>query len=176
MKKIIALVLVLSMLVCAAGALAVDSKEDLRNAVVLVGQGTVQIIWTTDIVGNDTTAQEIREEIKTAATKSNPLDVLPKDIRAQLPEGFVVVNELESIKLDGDVTGLEELTVAFKFNTPYEPDSVVYLAAAIPGEETEWILLEAKANDEGSVVVTFNAEFLAKVGNGEFVLMAISKK
>jgi hypothetical protein len=176
MKKFFALVLALSMLACAAGALATDSKEDLRDAVIISGQGTVTIIWTTDTVGEDASASETREKIRTAAKNASPLDELPEDLRAQLPEGFTVVNELESVKLEGDLTGLEELTVAFKFNTPYEPESVVYLAAAIPGEETEWVLLEAKADEEGSVVVTFDAEFLAKVGNSDFVLMTISEK
>jgi len=176
MKKIIALLLSLFMAACAVSALAVDSKEELHEVVILAGEGTIHIYWTTDEVGEDGNVKEVREEAAAAAKASSPLDVLPPEIRAQLPEGFTTVNELESLKLEGDLTGLEQLPVTFKFATPYEPGSVVYLAVCVPGETREWFLLKGLADEEGSVAVTFDAESLAKIGNHNFVLMAISEK
>jgi hypothetical protein len=176
MKKFVALMLALLMAACATVALATDSKETIHDLVLLEGEGTVQIIWLTDTIGEDGTAVEVRKKVAAAANESSPLDVLPEEIRAQLPEGFTTVNELESLKLEGDLTGLEQLPVTFKFATPYDPGSMVYLAVCLPGETPEWLLLKGAANEEGSVAVTFDADSLAKIGSRNFVLMVISEK
>ena len=174
MKKIIALLLALTVLAGVTCAFAQDSKEDVDGAVVITGQGTTVVVWSDVPVGDDDVNEEINKA-KEAAKVGSPLDVLPQELRDQLPEGFTVVNEIGAMQLTG-IDGLDEVTVSIKFDTPYEPESKVFLALGIPaGEETEWLLAEAKANEEKNVEVTFTKDVLEKIGEKYFAVMAISE-
>lgn len=174
MKKIIALLVVLAMTASLACAFAATpSVED--PSIVINGEGDVVIVWVDDEdIGDD--GAEVIEEASSAAQQGSALDILPAEIRALIPEGFTTVNEIRAMKLQGDLTKLADLTVTFKFDTPYAPESVVYLALAIPAEEgREWVLLEGKANEDSNVIVTFDVETLEKIGDKVFVGMAISE-
>ena len=180
MKKIIAILVTLSMLTMLAAAVAeTPSKQDPTDTIAITGEGIVEIVWTTEEeVGQDEPTNPVNE-IKESRSQGSALDVLPQELRDLLPENFTVVNEIGAMKLEGDLSKLDEigdLTVAIKFDTPYTPDSVVYLAVGIPGEETEWVLFEGKANADSNVEVTFDHNTLVKIGAKAFAVMAISER
>ncbi len=178
MKKIVSLLVVLVMVASLAGALAsAPSKQHLSELVVIEGQGDIYFEIVPPFEGEETGDDGLVEEILGPSKQANPLDTLPEEIRARLPEGFTVVNEILQLKLKGNVNNITaDMKVAIKFDTPYTPDSTVYLAVAIPGDEgREWVLLEGKVNAEKNVEVTFDMDTLQKIGEKTITVMAISE-
>lgn len=180
MKKITAFLLVLTLLVgvSAAFAEATPSKEDI---IVIVGHGDVHIIWVDDDNEGDDPGEESNttNAIRQAQAQGSALDVLPQEIRDQLPAGYNKVNEFGAMKLEGDLDNLDkvnELKAEIKFDTPYAEGELIYLALGIPGEAgTEWVLLKGTANANSNVEVTFDHDTLMKIGTKTFAVMAISK-
>ncbi len=177
MKKWIALLLAMTMLMGVSAAFASAPSPDSVNGVNVIGNGDVEIVWTNDPNPGDD-GQTPVDDIYTAQRNGSALDVLPKEIRDQLPEGYTQVNEIGSMKLEGDLDSLDqlpELKAAIKFDTPYDEGEIVYLAIGIPGEEeTEWVLLEGLGNADRDVEVTFDHDTLVKIGAKTFAVMAIS--
>lgn len=179
MKKIIALLLALTMLLSVSAVFAegAPSAEDL-NYLTVIGEGAIEIVWTDDDgIGDD--GEGLAGQAVQSQKAGSALDILPQEIRDLLPEGYTVVNEIRSMKFQGDMdklAKLDELKVVIKFDTPYAKDEVVYLAVGIPAEETEWVLLTALGNDDQNLEVTFDRETLAKIGEKSFAVLAISKK
>ena len=177
MKRLVVFLLALMMGLTACTALAAAPSAEDVSYVVVNGQGDIEIVWTDDPnVGDDAGPAA---EAMDAQGKGNALDVLPEEIRSQLPEGYTVVNEIRSAKLSGDLSKLaniQKLDVTFKFDTPYTEGEVVYLAIGVAGEAgTEWVLLQGKANADNNVEVTFDHDTLMKIGEKNFAVMAISK-
>ena len=171
MKRLVVFLLALMMGLTACTALAAAPSAEDVSYVVINGQGDIEIVWTDDPnVGDDAgPAAEAME----AQGKGNALDVLPEEIRSQLPEGYTVVNEIRSAK---KLANIQKLDVTFKFDTPYTEGEVVYLAIGVAGEAgTEWVLLQGKANADNNVEVTFDHDTLMKIGEKNFAVMAISK-
>jgi len=179
MKKITAFLLVLTLLAGVTAAFAeTPSKEDVVD--IIVEEGDLLIVWVNDPNPGDEefVTPPVENSIYEAQKNGSALDVLPKEIRDQLPEGFTKVNEIGSMKLDGNMDSLadvEDVKAIIKFDTPYAEGEVVYLAIGIPGDEgTEWVLLKGVANEDHNVKVTFDGDTLRKIGTKTFGVMAIS--
>lgn len=178
MKKFTALLLVLAMVAGVSAAFGASPSAEEVSYVTVTGEGDIAIVWTSENdIGDDGTNPV--EEAVSAQSKGSALDVLPQEIRDQLPEGYTVVNEIRTMKLEGNLDNLDklaELNAVIKFDTPYAEDEIVYLAVGIPGEtETEWVLLEGLGNADQNLEVTFDHDTLMKIGPKAFVVMAISK-
>jgi len=178
MKKLMAILVALTMIMGISAAMAAAPSAEDVSTVFINGEGDIYIVWTDDPdVGDD--AESPAGEVKDAYQSGSPLDVLPAEIRAQLPEGYTVVNEVRSAKFAGNLdklAELNELKAEFKFDTPYDEGEIVYLAIGVAaGEDTEWFLLESVGNAEHNLEVTFDRAALTKIGENSFVVMAISK-
>ena len=181
MKKIIALVLALMMVLCAVSALAADSKSNnnIGNGTVVTGNEKTEEEVKIVKVGDTAATKAIKDAVTAAFQGGNVLDAFPDAVKAQLPEDAATVNEMDTYQLDGDVSGMNSLTLVFKFETPYPEGEEVTVLLIIPaaeeGGEAEWITLKGKANADGDVVVTVDAATLAKVQNNPFVVIPVSK-
>lgn len=174
MKKILALVLAMMMILVAASALAKDSKG---NPDIIQGD-----TGDDEVVLEKTTAteklQEIMDKIKEANDKDgDPLKGLPKEILELIPAEHKTINEMDVWHLVGDVSGLDELELIFKFETPYdEGEEVTLLIGVDTGEEDiQWIVKTGVANADGDVVVKVTAEELEIISNNPFVAIPVSE-
>ena len=187
MKKILALVLALVLVVCATAALAsspsaeevkpsADTKTDSGtqtnsstnsgSTYVSVRKKSIEVVLSKD---NDATAELIKQ--LTEAGKDKVLSVIPEEIN--LPEDYTAVNEISTWKIEGDIEDVNSAEVTFDFPTPYPVGDTVYLL--IYTSDGEWLSLQGKADKEGKVVVAFSKETLTKLGNNPFVVVAVSK-
>ena len=176
MKKILALVLVLMMVLCSVSALAGGSKKtsDMNNAT--TGQTGANAPKLTKI-GDTPATTAIKQAVKDAQAAGDVTKAFPADIAATIPEDQRTVNEMDTYKLDGDVTGLQTLTLIFKFATPYAEGQkvTVMFAIAKSDTETEWLKKEGTGNKDGTVSVVVTAADLAKISNYPFVVIPVSK-
>ncbi len=181
MKKIAAFLLALTMLAGITAAFAATPSAEDVEYVETIGEGDIAIVWTDDPnPGDDAgTGASPLEEIREAQKNGSALDVLPQELRDQLPEGYTQVNEIGSMKLEGNLDNLDgtaELKAAIKFETPYDENEVVYLVIGIPGEKgNEWVLLKGVTNAKRNVEVTFDHDTLMKIGTNTFAIMAVSE-
>ena len=177
MKKILALILAVMMILTAASALAENSKGN------------------KDITGGDTGDEEIKlvkidptdklakliEKIKGAyKDEGDALKGLPAELLALIPAEHKTINELTCWKLEGDVSAVKgELELIFKFESPYEEGEEVTILIGIDyadaDAEVEWIVKTGVANKDGDVVVKVTAAELAKISNNPFIAIPVSK-
>ena len=177
MKKILALVLALALILTACTALAA-TKNSKRNNDIAAGDTDEETVSMTGIAPTEK-LQEIMDAIKAANDEQgDPMKCLPEAAAALVPEGFKTINDMACWKLDGDVTGLDELELTFKFETPYtEGEEVTVLIGIAPAdaEEVEWIVKDCVANADGDVVVKVTREELNKISNNPFIAIPVSK-
>lgn len=176
MKKVIALVLALVMVLCATAALAEGSKKesDLNN-------GTVKTTTTTTAVRLEKAAdtagtKAFKQAVKDAQDAGNVMGAFPADLVSLVPAGYSTVNEMDTYKLVGDVTGVASLKLEFKFATTFGVGETVPLMIAIDkGTTTEIIYTTGTGIAGGKVEVVFDSTILAAIGNYPFVIVPISK-
>ena len=187
MKKILALVLALVMVLCAASALAAGSKtvEDTQNATVepaSAGQGGYYPKTATEelalkIVDATAESQVVLDAFKAAFDAGDALSILPDDIKAQILEGAGTINEMVTAQFVGDTTAVAgEFKATITFETPYEEGAEVsVLLGKLGGEEIKWTVLKGKVNADGAIEVVIPAAVIADLGNNPFILAVVSK-
>ena len=173
MKKIIALVLAMMMILVSASALAKGSKGNPD-----ISQGSTDKEVSLEKTSATDKLQEIMDKITEANDQDgDPLKGLPDDIIALIPAEHKTINEMDVWHLVGDVTGLDELELIFKFETPYdEGEEITVLIGVDSGEdEVEWIVKTGVGNADGDVVVKVTAEELEIISNNPFVAIPVSE-
>lgn len=174
MKKILALVLAMMMILCAVSALAAGSKT---NPDINQADTDDEEIGITKAEDNEGT-QAIKDAIKEAADNGNAIDGLPDEVKDQLPEGYDTINEMDTYQLDGDYENADgPIILTFKFETPYKEGEKVIVAIGIvpPEDEVEWLVKTGKGNADGDVEVEVTVEELNKISDNPFVVIPVSK-
>ncbi len=173
MKKLLALVIAAMMIFGVVGAMAAGSKTNNNIAQATTEAEEVTLEKAEDTEG--TTA--IKQAVTDAQEAGNAVDGLPDAVKDQLPEGFTVINEMDTYKLQGEYTGDEDpIILTFKFETPYENGEKVIIAIGIvpPEAEAEWLVKEGKGNADGDVEVEVTKAELAKISDNPFVVIPVS--
>ena len=102
MKKILALVLALALILTACTALAANPSK--RNNDIAAGDTDEETVSMTGIAPTEK-LQEIMDAIKAANDEQgDPMKGLPEGAAALVPEGFKTINDMACWKLDGDVS------------------------------------------------------------------------
>ena len=174
MKKVLALVLTLMLVLTAVSALANNSKN---NGGIYGGDTDNDEVKLVPIDPTDK-LQEIMDKITEANDKEgDPLKGLPGEIVGGIPAEHTKINDMKCWMLEGDVNGLGQLVLIFKFEAPYpEGEEVTLLIGIAPADgEVEWIQKTGVANADGDVVVTVTAAELAKIQNNPFIAIPVSK-
>lgn len=174
MKKLLALVIALIMILGVAGAMAAGSKNNQD-----IAQATTEAEEVTLETAEDTEGtQAIKQAVIDAQAAGNAVDGLPDAVKEQLPEGYATINEMDTYKLKGEYTGDEDpIILTFKFETPYaEGEKVIIAIGIVPPEgEVEWLVKEGTANSDGDVEVEVTKAELAKISDNPFVVIPVSK-
>ena len=182
MKKILALVLALALVLTAVSAFAAtNSKENPGGG----GGGYIggQDDTTDETeepslekVGDTDATKEIKQLIIDGEAEGDPLGKLPEDVKGKVPADQKTVNEMVTYQLKGDVSNLDSLKLVFSFETKYGDGEAVTILIGIPADgATEWIVLEGKGNKDGDVEVTVDGATLNKIANNPFVVIPVSK-
>ncbi len=173
MKKALALVLAVMMILGCACALAENSKGNQD-----INQGTTDKadIGMEKITPEGKLAEAI-DKITEAQKAGDALNGLPEDVKGKIPEENKTINEMVCYKLTGDVSGEKEFTLIFKFETPYEKGQKVTLLLGIaPADaDVEWLVLEGEGNADGDVEAKVTEAELTKISNNPFVVIPVSK-
>ena len=183
MKKILALVLALVMVLTAVSALAAGSPENPGGK---TGGGTTGYsVDTTEetketelaTVADTDATKAIKEELKKAAESGDVLSTLPADVKAKIGEEFTKVSEMVTIKLAQGLDAKKGLIVKKAFQTPYKSGEKVTVLLAVPGADgkVEWIVLEGTANADGEVVFVVDEATYNKIAGTEIVMVPVSK-
>lgn len=177
MKKILALVMALVMVLGAASAMAAGSKQTPGGGGTTVETpAEVNVVYAKDT--EETAA--IIEKFAEAAAAGDVLAALPDAVKANIPEGYNKINEMITAQVSGDINDVASYTVMnFAFESTYEAGKTVYVLAGIlpatAGGEVEWEVFTGSVKDNGSVDVTLPKAFFEKVQNKPFVLAVVSE-
>ena len=182
MKKILALVLALTMILTAVSAFAADSPENPgKKGGGTTGGGstaydtTVEEVKMGKVADNDAT-KAIKQLFVDGNEAGDPLSKLPDDVKGKIAEGFKTVNEMVTYQLSGDVSKVNSLTLTFTFETKYADGEEVTVLIGIAGaKETEWIVKTGKGDKDGNVVVSVTKAELDKISSNPFVVIPVSK-
>ena len=187
MKKILALVLSLMMVLVAVSAMAADSPDAAKkqNAAVEVNKAadnaedeetlTLKILET-----NSDAVQAIIDQFAEANNNGDVLSVLPDDVKAKIPEGLTNINEIVTAQFEGDTTKVSG-TVILKitFLSEYEEgQDVAVLFGKLTATGVEWTVAEGKTVKDGDVVkvqVSIPAELVKSLGNEQFARAVVNK-
>ena len=186
MKKILALVLALVMVLSAVSALAAGSPENPGGktgggATGYSADTTEETEETKEIelatVADTDATKAIKEELKKAAESGDVLSALPADVKAKIGEEFTKVSEMVTIKLAKGLDAKNGVTVKKAFQTPYKSGDKVSVMLAVPGADgkVEWIVLEGTANANGEVVFVVDEATYNKIAGTEIVMVPVSK-
>ena len=187
MKKILALVLSLMMVLVAVSAMAADSPAAAKkqNAAVEVNKAadnaedeetlTLKILET-----NSDAVQAIIDQFAEANNNGDVLSVLPEDVKAKIPEGLTNINEIVTAQFEGDTTKVSGTVILkISFLSEYEEgQDVAVLFGKLTATGVEWTVAEGKTVKDGDVVkvqVSIPAELVKSLGNEQFALAVVSK-
>ena len=176
MKKTLALVLALVMVLFAVSAMAANSKNNNNMNYGSTSEeennvGLEKIAPTEDL-------QKIIDDVTAAGKDGGDATTgLPGGAVELVPEDKKTINEMDTDHLTGDPSGLEELELIFTFATPYaEGEEVTVLLGINPAAETvEWLALDGVGNADGAVVVKVTKAELTKISNNPFIVIPLSK-
>ena len=186
MKKTLALVLALVMVLCAVSAIAEGSKtvEDTQKTTVNNGgyyapaaPAAPAELPSLEIVSTPSAAiQAIIDQFKAAHDAGDDLGALPDDVKVQIGSELTKVNEMIAVKFSGDTNVADAVEVTLSFMTKYTPgDEVAVLIGEMDGENVKWTVLKGKVNDDGDVVVMVPAALVKGLESNEFLVAVVSK-
>ena len=199
MKKIIALVLALVMILCAVSAMAESPKKS----------GDTDNKQTTEVTPADATdsgaqknaggnyypaddglkleilslnpenVQKILDKFKEAYEAGDVLAAFPEDVRALIPEDLKTVNEMVGARFVGNTDKVTtDMRVNIKFLTLFdkEKDSeVAVFFGKINGEDVAWTKYDGTVKEDGSVDVIVTKDMIQSLKNEPFVIVVVSK-
>lgn len=182
MKKFVSLLLAAMMALMCNLALAegTPSKtvEDITTVVSTTENRDKAVII---VVEPSEVAQAYIDEMTAALENGSaaPIDLFGEETAAAIAEvvgdtSTLEINEIIPIAVINYTLEDGSVTATFQTITPYSPDQT--LAAVITfinGQETEEMVLEAKANEDGTVTVRFPVEVMAKFLEAENTLLTI---
>ena len=130
---------------------------------------------TSTVVADSETTDALKEEFAKAVEAGDVSAVLPENLQSAVAD-FTKVNEIVTVRLNGDVSEVTNITVNYKLETPYAEGEKVMVAYAVTvNGQIQWILVEGTAQKDGSINVTLNAEALAMLVNRDATLIVLSK-
>ncbi|MBR1585182.1 MAG: hypothetical protein IJ662_06560 [Clostridia bacterium] len=171
MKKFLALLVALTMMLTAVSALATSSID--------VTDLTEEETEFTTILDDEESIALVNDELTKLTEAEDPNDYFKKgdEIAAIIGEGPYNVFEMVAFTIS-DAEALAGRDLEWSFATSYEEGTVVAVLIGIVGEadeEIEWNVYEGTVDELGHVHVTLDAEILEQIEDGT-ALIAIASK
>ena len=173
MKKILALVLALALVLTAVSAFAEASKTIIDIPQVEVDAAEVEVLLPEEEIP---AVAALVESLKAAADGGDVLSALPEEIRAALPEDQKNINEIAPIQFIGKEEEVKnDLVITTKFTTLYTPgEKVTVLLARVNVDPVEWFAFEGTVQDDGSVQFVIPADTVKTFLNEDMAIAVVS--
>ena len=128
------------------------------------------------VVPADETTETLAAEVQEAADSGDVLSLLPEELKAEIPEGFISLADLVSAKLVNFRNQAGEVSVRMMPEIPYEAGTEVYVVIMVPDEDGPLFFgAEGTAVKDGSLRIRLDAEVLKNLTDKTFVVMVLSK-
>lgn len=181
MKKFVSLLLAAMMALTCTLALAEGTPSKTVEDITTVVSTTENNGKAVIIVVEPSEVEQAYIDEMTAALEngSAPIDLFDEETAAAIAEvvgdtSALEINEIIPIDVMDYTVEDGFVTATFQTITPYSPDqTLVAVITFINGEETEEMVLEARANEDGTVTVRFPVEVMAKFLKAENTLLTI---
>ncbi len=196
MKKWFTLMIAALLICTMTAAYATVPSKSTTNATVIntvVSTTGVEIAETFSLTVTEDKEPVVNEiqKIYSFVTENNApvIEYFPVEVKEQivskLPENIVPeeveINEFITIETIEYVEEYDDIEVSFALTTLYTPEqSLIALVGIFNGEVdengeavVEWIVLDAIANEDGTVVITFTQDALIKMQTAESTSLAI---
>lgn len=169
MKKILALVLSLMMILTVASAFAANGSPEQPSTKIVTDDPNASAKFIDDTEAS----KKIIEEFKAAQANSE----LPAAIKDKVPEGFKNVTEMVTAQFDGDVAGIsKDVILNVMFETQYAKDQkVVVLIGVLSKDPVEWQACDGIVKEDGSIDVTLPASLLGTLKTDPFMICVITE-
>ena len=179
-KKTLAVILSLMLLMSLTSALAASSKTntDISHGTVEVPGVLIQIVKVPD---TDFT-KKLKLEVAAAQEKGNILEAFAGDVKNLIPEEHTEANEMETVQFDGELGKVtDKVKVTYKFATPYGKDQKVTVMIGFPEKDNPdyvpcWEAIPGVGTESGEVEFYVTRELLDKIETEPFVIIPLSKK
>ena len=182
MKKFVSLLLAAMMALTCTLALAEGTPSKTVEDITTVVSTTENNGKAVIIVVEPSEVEQAYIDEMTAALENGsaaPIDLFDEETAAAIAEvvgdtSALEINEIIPIDVMDYTVEDGFVTATFQTITPYSPDqTLVAVITFINGEETEEMVLEARANEDGTVTVRFPVEVMAKFLEAENTLLTI---
>lgn len=172
MKKFLAILVALTLMLTAVTAFAAPSKTP-GDLVTVDGNDSLIIFFPQD----DESIQLAEDEAeKLSDAGVDEYFGKADEIAAILGKGPYEVNEFWTVGVKGANTVDGDVTRVIKFPTPYEADAkVAVLIGLVNGENIAWSVYEGTGTEDGGVEITFDKDILVKIEDGTALLAVVSK-
>ena len=165
MKKILALLMAVMMILTAVSALAAGSPD--TKPVVVPTEQTEAIEPVIIILDDQSSAEELAAQMSAAEYDASVLTAETQEAIADVKD--LVASELVALK----ATKAEEAVIAtFDFATDYTVDQTVVTVLKI--EDTE-LVLKNTVNEDGTVAILFTVDALSALMSNDGILIVLSK-
>ncbi len=169
MKRILGLVLALVMVLSAVSAFAAIPSKSTNN----LYKATTDTQNVTVEVTENESAPVVELLTELLANNATIPDELKKNVLGE-DSPYTKVEEVLTMKIDGDLAEKNELTVNVGLNFPSEYTGktvAVLLGKLVDGKIDGWESVEATVKEDGSIDLVLSAKILEWLDGHEFVMM-----
>jgi len=172
MKKTVALILAMILVLVAVSAMAGGSKQNKDMNRATTTDRNVSISKASD---TDATSA-LKQKVKDAQASGDVMSAFPASIVSRIPANYRTVNEMDTYQVSSS-SGADYYLLIFQFATPFENGEKVPLVFGITKDngESEWLEMTGKGNKDGAVEVKVSRGIFNKLEKNPFVVIPISK-
>lgn len=176
MKKILALVLALTMVLGIASAVAESpTNGGKQNATpfIVVDEKLPELKFVTATGA----LLDMINAFQAAHNNGDALAAFPDDFKAKIPAEYTQINEAVALQFEGNTNITKDAVYNIKFETPYAPEgeSVIVAIGKLDGDQFTWTDCKGVIKADGSVDVTIPASLVKAIGNNPFLAVVVSK-
>lgn len=172
MRKTIAVILAALMIFAAVGAYAAGAKSPQG---VCSGFTNARGVELANVDPNERLLKLIQYIIE-ACVNDMPVDRLPEDIAKLVDEARESIKEIGCWQLGGELTGLDNIELTFKFASPYmEGTEITLLICTETNDSFAWLTVPGVVNDDRNVMCELTQKDLEIIANKQFVIIVIEE-
>ncbi len=181
MKKVLSLILATLLVLTSIAAVAEEvlpskTTSDLAEVTEVAAENGEVVL--TVVEESDKYVEVLAATVEAVLNGTAPADLFTADTKAAIVEkageAELELNEMVAIAAPDYTAENGAVTAKFTFETLYTAEqTLIAVVSCYTGEAVEEIVLDAKADEAGAVVVSFTADAMAKIAAADSAILAI---